>query len=352
MNPSISIAVSLHRFSRPPRNGEPRNTSKEKSLASQNHLPTSRNGVHCCIFSSELIPFPYQTRPRETKRDKSMLSHPPFRAPAIHSLPWSLLLLSLTLGNFLPHLQAQLPGSSPIKPSAAIPAAQPTSSAPSPSSQQQPSRPQRRSQVTLDHGLLTITATNASLNGLVREIARQTGMKVTGSVAEDRVFGTYGPDDPQRVLAILLQGTGTNILIRSSAADAPLQLILTPRTGAATPPNPNANLAENDDDDPTPPPGTPTVVSAPRNRPAGGTPNPPPAPDTNASAPQNQISPASQTVVFPPIDSTSAPATATTTPPDASTPADPSADTVKTPQQIFEQLQRLRQQSTGATTPQ
>ncbi len=234
--------------------------------------------------------------------------------------------------------------------------AQQLPSATSTASAQPASHPQHRSQVTLDHGLLTVTATNASLNGLIREIARQTGMKVTGSVAEDRVFGTYGPGDPQRILATLLDGTGSNILIRSSAADAPLQLILTPRTGAATPPNPNANLAGNDaDEDQSPPPGAPATLALPRARSAGfapETPSPPPAPDTNASAPQNQISPASQTVVFPPIDSTSAPSTATTTPPDASTPApDASSDTVKTPQQIFEQLQRLRQQNTTTGTP-
>ena len=253
-----------------------------------------------------------------------------FRAPVTHTASGVLLLVSM----LSTHLHAQQPASRPA--ASAL------------ENQQQPSHPQHHSQVTLDHGLLTVTATNASLNGLIREIARQTGMKVTGSVAEDRVFGTYGPGDPQSILATLLDGTGTNILIRSSAADAPLQLILTPRVGAATPPNPNANLASNEsDDDETPPPGAPAAGFGPRSRPAvmpGRVPTP--TPDNGG------ISPASQTVVFPAPDGTSPPATATTTPPDTATPADTPSDGVKTPQQIFEQLQRLRTQTTGAATPQ
>ena len=269
-----------------------------------------------------------------------MLKPHPFRALATHPASLALLLL----GVLSTRLQAQLPNSGPAKPSAAFPSAQPAASA----TPQQSLRPPHHSQVTLDHGLLTVIAANASLNGLIHEIARQTGMKVTGSVAEDRVFGTYGPDDPQHVLATLLDGTGSNILIRSSAADAPLQLILTPRTGVATPPNPNANLAGNDDDDEaTPPPGAPTAISAPRARPASI----PASVPTPAQA-TGGISPASSTLVFPAPDGTSAPPAATTTPAETNTPADASPDAVKTPQQIFDQLQKLRQQSTGATTPQ
>lgn len=206
---------------------------------------------------------------------------------------------------------------------------------------------QHHSQITLDNGLLTVAATNASLNGLIREIARKTGMKVSGAVAEDRVFGTYGPDVPQKVLATLLDGTGSNILILSNAADAPQQLILTPRTGAATPPDPNANLGQNDEeDDSAPPPGAPVVLSAPRARPAVqpgrvDTPVLPPEAATDRTTP----SPAPEAVVFPPSDSTG---NASGAPPDATTPAASSPDTPKTPQQIFEQLQRLRQQASPA----
>ncbi len=280
-----------------------------------------------------------------------MLTQSPFRALAPSISSSRLLVRMLAMSALSLPLFAQ----TAAKPSAAqpvVPATLPTADAGAAPQQGSPRAP-RRSHITFEHGLLTVTASNASLNGLIRDIARQTGMKVSGAVAEDRVFGTYGPADPQKVLATLLDGTGSNILILSNAADSPLQLILTPRTGAATPPNPNANLDQNDeDDDGTPPPGAPTAAG-PRGRPAiipGSIPNAPPAPNTGASAPANQIAPASQTLAFPPIDSTSAPATATTTP-DAGTSPDSSADAVRTPQQIFEQLQRLRQQNTTTGVP-
>ena len=251
----------------------------------------------------------------------------------------ALLLLSVALST---HLQAQLAA----KPSPAVPSTPTTESFPN-NSGTQPAvpRPQHRAHITFANGLLTVSASNASLNGLIRDIAHQTGMKVTGSVAEDRVFGEYGPADPQTVLASLLDGTGSNILIRSNASDAPVDLILTPRIGAPSPPSPTANVADTDDsDDPAPPP---SAISARYGRPAVPPSNPaPPPPPAN---PSNAISPASQTVVFPPADSTSTPSTATTTPADTSSPADSSSDTVKTPQQIFEQLQKLRQQTTSGT---
>ena len=217
------------------------------------------------------------------------------------------------------------------------------------------------SSVLYDHGSLTVRATNSSLNSLLREIARKTGMSVTGSVAEDRVFGTYGPADPQRVLALLLDGSGSNFLIRSSAADASVQLILTRRSGAVTPPDPNAAAAQeadDDDADTVPPVGAPRSRSGfPASTPvSGGVPNA--ASQGSSAAPQSGSQPASPDgtpaaqpsatsgeVAFPPVGAGAAPATGSTTP--AATDGS-AADSVKTPQQIFEQLQRLQQQGTRA----
>ncbi len=219
----------------------------------------------------------------------------------------------------------------------------------------------RRSVVRFDNGQLTVTATNASLNGILREVARSTGMKISGTVPEDRVFGTYGPADPQRVLATLLDGTGVNLMILSNQADKPLELLLTPRTGGATPPNPNAAQETAQDDSDEPPQGravdresvnTRGFVSA---RPRAGVPDAPPA---NAPGHGGQPSEVTQPLVFPPIGATTAPATATTTPVDPDDSSDPSTETVKTPQQIFEQLQKLQQANprtgttgTGTATP-
>lgn len=197
--------------------------------------------------------------------------------------------------------------------------------------------------------LLTVNASNASLNQILREIARQTGMKITGGVADDRVFGNYGPASPAVVLATLLDGSGSNLLIVQNAAQQPTELVLTPRVGRVTAPNPNApSFEDNDnsaDDVPpapvrsAPPPPAQSLSSqgtnsrAPNRSGTGGI-------DTNPAA--TAPSSTTQQLAFPPIDATNPPATATTTP---NTP-DPTSDSVKTPQQIFEQLQRLRQQQT------
>ena len=217
--------------------------------------------------------------------------------------------------------------------------------------------------VSFADGKITVHAENASLNQLIHEIARATGMKVTGSVTEDRVFGSYGPADPQVVLASLLDGSGSNLLILSNTADTPVQLVLTPRRGSVTPPNPNAaaqSQANNEDADDTAPQ---PVASTPVARRYSGSANPgaaslpqqadqiaaQSAPSTDPAA--TQPSSTSQQVVFPPIDPTSTPSTATTTPSNPDTQTDPGTNAVKTPQQIFDQLQRLRQQNTQ-TAPQ
>ncbi len=210
----------------------------------------------------------------------------------------------------------------------------------------------RRADITYSAGLLTVEANNSSLNQILRDISRRTGMKITGHVAEDHVFGTYGPAAPAVILATLLDGTGSNLLLLQNAADAPTELVLTPRTGTATPPNPNAPGFDTDNEasDEAPPGRTPTIAQ------------PPSSASSNSRAPGRagtggiDVNPAatapsstSQQLAFPPVDASTPPSTATTTP----TTPDASSETVKTPQQIFEQLQRLRQQQpTQQTAPQ
>jgi hypothetical protein len=197
-----------------------------------------------------------------------------------------------------------------------------------------PTAPQsHRADVTFSDGLLFVSATNASLNQVIREIARQTGMHISGSIAEDRVFGTYGPSTPSTILSTLLDGTGSNILLVDATPTTPAQLVLTPRTGAPTPPNPNAQSQENANN-------TDLLPGAQQPHPV----SPAPTASQPASTAPNGGQPTSttQTGVFPPIGTTSTPATFTSTPADPNQPA----NGVKTPQQIFEQLQRLRQQQT------
>jgi hypothetical protein len=168
--------------------------------------------------------------------------------------------------------------------------------------------------------MLQITADNSSLNQILREISRQTGMKITGGVTDERVFGKYGPAPAAEILASLLDGTGSNMLLRETAAKAPAELILTERQGGPTPPNPNAlgldddQPARDDDDrrEEAPPPAPPPVEAIAA-----------PTPAADAASP------------------TATPGTAQT-PPGA----------VQTPQDIFQQLQRMQQQQQQSAKPQ
>jgi hypothetical protein len=92
-------------------------------------------------------------------------------------------------------------------------------------------------------GKLVVTATNASLNQILRQVSRSIGMKITGSVADERVYGQYGPSTPAIVLAALLDGTGINMLLVDDVK-GPMELILTPRNGGPTPPSPSASRSK------------------------------------------------------------------------------------------------------------
>jgi hypothetical protein len=100
--------------------------------------------------------------------------------------------------------------------------------------------PPLHAEVTLAGGLLQIRANNSSLNQILRSISHITGMKITGGVEEQRVFGNYGPAPLSTVLATLLSGTGANILLLGGNAGTPPTLVLTPRAGGPEPPGPNS----------------------------------------------------------------------------------------------------------------
>ena len=212
-----------------------------------------------------------------------------------------------------------------------LPSTAPTTQPATPS---QPARPApQRATVTLANNLLTVSASNSSLNQILREIARQTTMKITGGVADERVFGTYGPGSPAQILTALLDGTGSNMLLVQSPTHHLAELILTPRHGGVTPPNPNS-AAFNDATEPT------EISAQPDSRPVAGPSQSQPIP----AQPTEPVSPA-QAAAFPSLspDPATNPQPAQ---PDATTQDNPNG--VKTPQQIFEQLQRLHQQATPA----
>ena len=238
-----------------------------------------------------------------------------------------------------------------------------------------------RANVEYVGGLLRVSANNSSLNAILREIGRQTGMKITGGVAEDRVFGTYGPAPASTVITSLLDGMKTNVVILGNAADGPAELILSPQQGGATPPNPNAMADEQVTEGRFPaqnrPPRGEAIPPQQFAHPPGpgGTPNGlPPSNGGQTGTPinggadlgttpgaftgygQDQPDARAQpgSVVVPvntdnPVQDTSSTTPASTST-DSSQPQSPNG--VSTPQQIFEQLQKLRQQQTSGSTTQ
>ena len=252
-----------------------------------------------------------------------------------------------------------------------------------------------RARVTYAEGMLEVRAENSSLNQILREICRQTGMKIIGGVADQRVYGSYGPAPAATVLQTLLDGTGTNILLQETRTHAPEQLVLTPQTGGPTPPPPSSpsyDVTETEPDLALPVTAQPALQMQTTAPVANATPgaaaasaNAATVPSTPPSMPQplnnvfgnpNNVSPTVSTVpvtdsvplnslptpsTAPPVsgivDSPNPPPAGSTTagftnqtPPDNNPNTAPPATTdqsspngVKTPQQIYEELKQLQQ---------
>ena len=186
-------------------------------------------------------------------------------------------------------------GRSAEKPSAAVPSSAPSTA----------QHTGQHAKIVYLNGQLEITANNSSLNQILRDISLQTGMKIIGSVADEPVYGKYGPDTPAKILASLLDGTSSNMLLTATTSDAPAELILTPRQGAPA----LSTLT---------PAITSTQLAPQAPRPAGF-----------ISAPTVQPAAASSTTPGLSTQSTG-----------TSDQASPSAD--RTQQQVFEHLQQLR----------
>jgi hypothetical protein len=180
--------------------------------------------------------------------------------------------------------------------------------------------PSQRAKVTYTGNQITVAANNSSLNQILHDISRLTGIKITGGVADERVFGDYGPESPSQILGTLLNGTGSNMVLVHSG-DAPTELILTPRQGGPTPPNPNAQSFDDPSESSEEAPPNPIARPIRRQPPSPYAPRPVPSSDNpQAADTPTQISPSD------------------------GDPQPSSPNGVKTPQQIYDELQRMRQQ--------
>jgi hypothetical protein len=213
---------------------------------------------------------------------------------------WTLLLLSTLYGSTMFAQNPRLRGQDPQQASVPAPAPQPPVASPQPqpapaAAETAPSmlqQPAREAQIFFDNNSLSIHADNSSMAAILHQVAARSGMKIDGLGGDERVFGSFGPGAPRDVLADLLDGTAYNLVLLGDLSNgAPRELILSPVTHAGA-----------------------TVPS--------------PTPQANADEPSND----QESVDVPPPQPE---------PPPGTTP--PPTPGVRTPQQLFEQLQRMRQ---------
>ena len=202
---------------------------------------------------------------------------------------------------------------------------------------------------------LQVNATNVPLSRVLREISAKTKLHITGGVPDERIFGSYGPGPMNLVVPALLDGLPVNVLLTERSGGAPNELQLTARNGMPTSPNiptqQDADEAANAGQDIPAAQGTPGSGA----RQAFNQPNRQPGPrvtgqgnapiagntlgdnglsgsDNGINGPNNGLNGADNGISVAP-SGTDVNATGTASP-----------NGVRTPQEIFEQLQRLRQQ--------
>ncbi len=89
--------------------------------------------------------------------------------------------------------------------------------------------------VSFAGGKLTIQAANSSLRAILDVLQARTGATVEGFGKDERIFGVYGPGAPQEVLSALLDDSGYNVLIAGKRPDgAPREVVLSARDAAAS----------------------------------------------------------------------------------------------------------------------
>lgn len=233
------------------------------------------------------------------------------------------------------------------RPSAAIPATPPTQSVsdlPSAHPNAVATNLIQASDVTWDGSDLTIAANGEPMPELLGRVAHETGMKITGGVPDERIFGKYGPAPVQVVLGQLFDGLSINMMLVNATQTKPKELLLTVRSGAASPPSTRQvsdNYQPRRQPQPIqpiaqqPPPGSPQQRPNNQAAPSAFPPlAPPPADNTAFTNNGNAATTANST------PTTSTPTTSTS--PDSSQPQSPNG--VKTPEQIFEELRKRQQQ--------
>ena len=206
------------------------------------------------------------------------------------------------------------------KPPATLPATTPTAPSVSNLPSAQPAVPVAvdAAKVVWNGSVLSVQSKGDSLRNILRAVSNATGMKITGGVPEEPVYGTYGPGPAQEVLPRLFDGMAVNMMLVNEGASRPKELLLTQRVGAASTLQ-TRPIAENEQ-------------GLGHGRPG-------------FSPSQSQGS--SQTAPIAPVETPTEGSNAT--PPVGDANGQQSPTSVRTPEQIFEELRKRQQQQQGAT---
>ncbi len=118
-------------------------------------------------------------------------------------------------------------------------------------------KPAQAARITLSGGSLSVEANNSSLSQILDQLASSTGMTVDGLDQKDqRVFGIYGPGNPREILSSLLDGAGYNFLmVGATEKGTPREIVLTARSNAplTTAQNNTPSAPEPEEEEPPPP---------------------------------------------------------------------------------------------------
>lgn len=201
---------------------------------------------------------------------------------------------------------AQQPPPAPVQEAPPIPQ-------PPPTPEQMPAVPP---QVSMNDGMLTISAENSTMGDILNAVRKQTGavLEVPPTLSSERVAAKIGPGNPQSVVQQLFAGSKFDYIIVGSPEnpDALQKIIVTPRGAAAG----GSNVASYR------PPSQSTYQ---------------PPPDT-ADAMEEEPQPEPEPMPAPPEEQQPV------TPP---TQAQPYSNQPKTPEQLLQELQQMQQQQQG-----
>jgi hypothetical protein len=102
-----------------------------------------------------------------------------------------------------------------------------------------------RVRVNVTHELMSIVANRATLSEVLYEVHVKTGadIAIPAGAEQEHVVASLGPAPGKEVLSSLLTGTHFNFIILGAPGEPGgiHQVILSPKTGDVTPPNPSAN---------------------------------------------------------------------------------------------------------------